>query len=196
MVLKKPKKLDPITLGLLGGADEFEDFYPDEMSRLGTLTAYWSLVEDSLCQVLAALLMSSPKGEAAFYSTVNHKARRDMVLAVSKNTDLTDKAKDYLKVALVATSDAADLRNALMHGLLKMDLYSGKLLSVRKRPVAKIPTIIKKDIMGEINHAIEKCELAVGLLSSTSLVIEWPNWPDDFEEAMKKGAAKKQKTLP
>ena len=194
MARKKPKKLDPITLGIVGGADEFEHFYPDEMMRLGTLTAYWSFVEHSLCRVLTELLASRPKAEAAFYSTVNHKARRDMVLAVSRNTDLTDRARDCLQFALELTSDAADSRNSLLHGLFKMEPYGGELFTVSQRPVAKKRTILKKVILNDINRTIEKCENAAGLLGTAAMVIKWPNWPEDFESALKDAAAKKRKS--
>jgi hypothetical protein len=196
MARKKPKKLDLLPIGIVSGADDFEEFYPNEMMRLGTLSAYWSLVEDSLCGVLTALLACAPKAEAAFYSTVNHKARRDMVLAVSRNTDLTDRARDCLQYALDVTSDAAGLRNNLLHGLFKMEPHSGELLSVRHRPVAKRPIVLKKGIMNDINSTIEKCELAVDLLRSAAMIIKWPNWPEDFERAMKGGVAKKQKSSP
>ena len=194
MARKKPKKLDPITIGIVGGADEFECFYPDEMMRLGILTAYWSFVEHSLCRVLAELLASRPKAEAAFYSTVNHKARRDMVLAVSRNTDLTDQAKDCLQFALKLTSAAANSRNTLLHGLFKMAPYGGELLTESRRPVAKKPTILRKGIMNDINRTIEKCENAAGLLGTAAMMIKWPDWPEDFESALKDAAAKKRKS--
>lgn len=196
MASKKPKELDLYPLGLIGGAKEFENTYPDEMIRLGTLTAYWSLVEDSLCKVLSVLLANKLKAEAAFYSTLNHKARRDMVVAVAKKSDLNEGTQSYLAAAISAIGDAADSRNKLLHGLLRMEPHSGELLSVSKRPATKTPEIIRKNVIKEIDRAIEQCEVAVELLGTVAFMIRWPNGSDDFIKSMKKAIASRRKSLP
>jgi hypothetical protein len=58
---QSPSVPEPYTLGLIGGAAEFEWQYPDEMMKLGCLTAYWSLADETSCQVLALLLRNSEK---------------------------------------------------------------------------------------------------------------------------------------
>jgi hypothetical protein len=65
-----PIRPAPYPLGLIAGAVEFEQLYPDEMMKLGCLTAYWSVADDVLCQLLAVLLGNAAKAEAALYSTV------------------------------------------------------------------------------------------------------------------------------
>ena len=185
MKLKRPLKIDPMPLGLFGGASEFEAHFPAETMRLGALTAYWSLVEDALCRVFGALLGNFDKAEAAFYSTVNHKARRDMVSAVASRSQLDNRARTYVKAGLETAKEAADARNHLLHGLFSADFYSGELLSIVKRPLNKVPEFTKKGIMKELDAAIAKCELAVGVLQSTTLAILHPDVLDEAEARKK-----------
>jgi hypothetical protein len=85
-------------------------------------------VEHQLCAVFAMLLEAGSKAEAAYYSTVNFKARCDLVRAVAARSDLDARARGYLEGALEILADAADARNNLMHGLFRMEAHSGKLL--------------------------------------------------------------------
>jgi hypothetical protein len=123
-----PRDRELIPIGSIFGAREFAHHYPDEMMRLGCLTAFWSVVEDQFCMILGMLLQNARKAEAAYYSTVNFKARCDLVRAISAQCNLDNRAKEYLNGALDVLSDAADARNNLMHGLFKMEPYSGALV--------------------------------------------------------------------
>jgi hypothetical protein len=76
-----PRERELIPIGGILGAGEFAHRYPDEMMRLGCLTAFWSVVEDQFCMVFGMILQNAKKAEAAYYSTVNFKARCDMVRA-------------------------------------------------------------------------------------------------------------------
>jgi hypothetical protein len=103
-----------IPIGSILGAREFLTHYPDEMASLGCLTAFWSVVEDKFCSVFAVLLQNAKKAEAAYYSTVNFKARCDMIRAVATQCDLDKRAQKYLAAALEALSDAADANARLV----------------------------------------------------------------------------------
>jgi hypothetical protein len=175
----KPPTPTPYPLGLISGAEEFELHFPKETMRLGSLTAYWSLVEDALCRLLAALLKDLDKAEAAFYSTTNHKARRDMVSAVFACAKLDTQAKTYVAAGLTCAKDAADARNRLLHGLFSIEPHRGELLSTVRRPVARTPEITRKGIMKELDDATSKCELAVNVLGSAVIAILYP---DVFEK--------------
>jgi hypothetical protein len=109
-----PRDRELIPIGSIFGAREVAHHYPDEMMRLGCLTAFWSVVEDQFCMVLGMLLQNARKAEAAYYSTVNFKARCDLVRAISAQCNLDNRAKEYLNGALDVLSDAADARNNLM----------------------------------------------------------------------------------
>lgn len=188
---RKPVE-DLIPLGVLGGAAEFEDMHPVETMRLGALTAYWALVEHSLCDLLKALLSDGPKAEAIFYSTVNHKARRDMVLAVSRSAKLPERTAELVENALGAVKDAAESRNELLHGMLHVKPISGELTSLGRRPATRKPIKLKKNILTEINSAIEKCEFAVGASQTAAATVLNPDWPDVLKELYEKGLAKRQ----
>jgi hypothetical protein len=163
-----------IPIGSIFGAREFLTHYPDEMIRLGCLTAFWSVVENLLCMVFGMLLQNAKKAEAAYYSTVNFKARCDMIRAVATQCSLNKRAKEYLGAALEALSDAADARNNLIHGLFKMEPYSGELVSVRRRTAAKKPIVIKEGIAEELERAIRLSEIAHATLEHTFVAICLP----------------------
>jgi hypothetical protein len=138
-----PRDRELIPIGSIFGAREFAHHYPDEMMRLGCLTAFWSVVEDQFCMVLGMLLQTARKAEAAYYPTVNFKARCDLVRAISAQLNLDNQAKEYLNGALDVLSDATDARNNLMHGLFKMEPYSGALVSVRRRTATKSQSTLR-----------------------------------------------------
>jgi hypothetical protein len=144
---------------------------PRRDDEAGCLTAYWSLADDALCQILAVLLGDKAKAEAALYSTINHKARQDLVMVVGTHSNLDERAMDYLKFSLKTLGDAADARNRLIPGLFKVELYSGELVSVHRRPATKVPTITRGNILKQLTDAIALCERAVGLMGSTALAI-------------------------
>jgi hypothetical protein len=59
------RSLDHYPIGFFGPY-EFETFYPDEIMKLGVLTAYWSVAEEALCSVFSTILKDRPKAEAIF----------------------------------------------------------------------------------------------------------------------------------
>jgi hypothetical protein len=184
-----PRDRELIPIGSIFGAREFAHHYPDEMTRLGCLTAFWSVVEDQFCMVLGMLLQNARKAEAAYYSTVNFKARCDLVRAISAQCNLDNRAKEYLNGALDVLSDAADARNNLMHGLFKMEPYSGALVSVRRRTATKKPIDIKDGIAAELERAIRLCEIAHATLEHTFVAICLPE-DVPLEDALKHGPLK------
>jgi hypothetical protein len=168
---RKSKKRQLVPVGALFGAREFEDSYPEETMRLGVLTALWSLVERDLCDVLAEFLNDRERAEAAFYSTTNHKARRDMVKAVGAVSKLDPSLTVLLGMALDATKDAADARNNLLHSLFQMDVDTGRLVTVSRKPATKTPEILRYGVLNDINAAIGQCRRANDLLNSVVLNI-------------------------
>jgi|GEM_PF-6390433 len=173
MVCKNPKKPKSKLWGPISGPSDFENLYPAEMMQLGVLTAYWSYVEHTLCELLAQLLGSHAKAEAAFYSTVNHKARRDMVLALLKSEDIPDHLTPFTEKAIEATKVAADARNKLLHGLFYLDKSTHEIVSVQTRPNTKTPKFTQKKILNNIKSAIEKCGDAAGMLTAASIAASY-----------------------
>lgn len=172
-------------VGFVGGAREFIDSFPEEMAELGALTAYWAYVEHTFCRVFGAILENDEQAEAIFYASTNHKARRDMVTVAAKHKQMSDEARRYLDVALAALKEAADARNALLHGLILNPVGTDELVSEVRRPVTKVPLRTKQNLLMEIRWAHEKCDIAENLLSEAATRIRWPNWPDDFMKRMR-----------
>lgn len=179
---KGAQPLEHFPVGMIAGASEFESFYPDETMKLGSLIAYWSLAEDALCSVLSVPLKDRAKVRAIFYSTTNHKARRDLVFAAATASNLDERAKDYLEFSLATLKEAADARNKIIHGLFRVNVRNEELLSIRRRPTTKTPIIAKSGIMKELSDAISLCERAVGVLHSTVMAIAYPDLLDKIPD--------------
>lgn len=98
---------------------------------------------------------------------------------MAKCSDLDERSMEYLTFSLDALTEAAEARNKLVHGLFKAEPISGELISVYTRPVAKVPTITRGDVLKQLTDAIALCERAVGVLQSTAVAIALPEVLDD-----------------
>jgi hypothetical protein len=94
------------------------ELHPDAAKAIGMITGYCSQIDFYLCLILEKMMRITRKQSIAlWYSSTNHKARMDMIKAVSDAT-ITDCAlKKELADLLARVQDCVHARNSIQHDL-------------------------------------------------------------------------------
>ncbi|WP_035424069.1 hypothetical protein, partial [Asticcacaulis benevestitus] len=99
-------------------AKHFGQDYPSDVTELlGVLMIRVNLIEGVLIDLLAAVAeMKRERAEVLFFSTVNMKARLDMIRGLLKKSELSDPTMGNVTKGLDRVKAANDQRNELVHG--------------------------------------------------------------------------------
>lgn len=137
--------------------DVVAQLYPQECRAFGALTIVWGQLERQLLELFRRLSgMNAVQAETAFFSSTNHKARRDMIKNLINRTVENADCKEWMLKALDEVKKAADQRNSLMHSEYFGHLTdSSKTFAVQPTPGGKNATVVRHKILNQVLRCFE-----------------------------------------
>jgi hypothetical protein len=92
------------------------DFNPEMGRAIGLVTGHWTALEDSLCILMATLLgVDQARAEVVFYTSTNHKYRRDVLRALNDLVVVDQETRKLINELLKDVADLSTERNELSH---------------------------------------------------------------------------------
>ena len=99
-----------------------QQYDPKILQAFGVLMVRANLLDRSLIRLLSTVSrMSAEASEAAYYSTLNFKARTDTIRAIAPTSNLPDGIKEKIGEALEKANAVAARRNDLVHSVWKFE---------------------------------------------------------------------------
>jgi hypothetical protein len=128
----------------------FGQEYPaDILQSLGLLMVRVNLLETSLVRLLSAVSgMKKKQAESLFYSTINMKARIDMIHSLLSSFQFSENILALARRALEKSTSVTKQRNALVHGHWILNNGNFKVDSYEPNKASKIQsqTVTKKSL--------------------------------------------------
>ena len=162
-------------ISFTGGPNDLLRLYPTEMSRIGALSAFWVSTENALCNLFESLAADPKIAHATFYSIESSRARRGMVLAVARASNLEEEHTAHVEHAINALEKATRQRNQILHGLLRMNPTTLDIALYVNKPATKTPLTVKDNVSEHVRIALHACYKEHALLSLVSYLIDLVN---------------------